>query len=130
MRLRISARALVIVSNVGSAMLSASTSVSATKMLRHTQLAARLPAIAASSYPASRIVREYSATRARVVSKDCTFIRNGLPWRANSTSEASPDEQRISGGYGLGQGGRRRIRTATSHKTTSGPEAPPGPALP
>src|SRR4051812_50088754 len=105
MRLRISARALVVVSKAGSAMRSASASVSATKMLRHTALAARLPAIASSPYPASRIVREYSSTRARVVSNDCTFIRNGLPWRANSTSDASPDEPRISGGGGRGGGG-------------------------
>src|SRR3981189_2957830 len=105
MRLRISARALVIVSKVGSAMRSASTSVSATKMLRHTQLAPRFPAVPAPSYPPPRLVREYRPARARVVSKDCTFIRNGLPCRASSTSEASPDEPRVSGGEGFGVGG-------------------------
>src|SRR5258708_38433303 len=129
MRLRISARALVIVSKVGSAMRSAATSVSATKMLRPTQLAARLPAIVASSYPASRIVREYSATRTRVVSKDCTFIRNGLPRRASSTGEASPHEPRSSGGYGFGEGGGGAIGASDCPKRAGVPDAPSGHAL-
>jgi len=57
MRLRISARASVIAAKVGSATRSAAASVSATKTLRQTQLASRLRATAASSWPASRIVR-------------------------------------------------------------------------
>jgi len=57
-------------------------------------------AIVPSSKPASCIVLRYSAVRWRVTSIDCTFIRNGRPRRASSSSDASPEAARISCGCG------------------------------
>ena len=64
--------------------------------------------------------RASSRDRARrggaVVSSDCTFIIHGLPSRASSTSEASVDEPRITGGM------RLRVGTRPQHRHLQLPE--------
>ena len=48
-----------------------------------------------------RLIAEEYETRRRVVSIDCTFIMKGRPPCASSISEASPEDPRITIGWGL-----------------------------